>query len=72
MIKLSSQQLIGNSQSIKIVRKKIEQVAKSKAPVMIIGESGTGKEICAQEIHQKSSRSQKEFVALNCPLFLKT
>ena len=33
---------------------------------MITGESGTGKEVMARHIHQKSRRSDKAFVAVNC------
>lgn len=43
-----------------------EQVALSRATVMITGESGTGKELLARFIHAKSQRSLKRFVAVNC------
>ena len=41
-------------------------VAESDISVLIEGESGTGKELVAQFIHQKSSRSAKPFVKVNC------
>src|SRR5688572_17929166 len=43
-----------------------ENVAVSRAAVLITGESGTGKELLARFIHAKSPRNVKRFVALNC------
>lgn len=43
-----------------------EQVAPSEASIMVTGESGTGKEVMARFVHQKSNRSNKAFVAVNC------
>lgn len=42
-----------------------DQVASSRACVLITGESGTGKELLARYIHAKSHRSDKPFVAIN-------
>ncbi len=42
------------------------RVAQSAAPILIQGESGTGKELLAREIHLRSRRRDKPFVALNC------
>lgn len=58
--------LVGNSPSIKTVRKLIEQVAPSEANVLILGESGTGKEVVARNVHYCSSRRSKPFVPINC------
>ena len=43
-----------------------ENVASSRAAILINGESGTGKELLARFIHAKSSRSSKPFYAINC------
>ncbi|HRD69639.1 MAG TPA: sigma-54 dependent transcriptional regulator [Legionella sp.] len=58
--------LVGNSDSIRQVRKLIEQVATTEASVLILGESGTGKEVVARNIHSLSSRAYKPFVPINC------
>ncbi len=44
----------------------VERVAQTNVSVYIQGESGTGKELIAQAIHKAGSRSDKEFVAVNC------
>lgn len=46
-----------------------EQVAESNSNVLITGESGVGKEIIAHMIHDKSSRSNKPFIPINCGYF---
>jgi transcriptional regulator with PAS, ATPase and Fis domain len=43
-----------------------ENIASSRATVLITGESGTGKEVLAKLIHEKSPRSLKRLVAVNC------
>lgn len=58
--------LVGNSDSIRQVRKLVEQVADTEASVLILGESGTGKEVVARNIHSLSSRANKPFIPINC------
>lgn len=58
--------LVGNSDSIRRVRRLIEQVSDTEASVLILGESGTGKEVVARNIHSLSSRASKPFVPINC------
>jgi DNA-binding NtrC family response regulator len=58
--------LIGNSDVMHDVRKKIEQVAKSSSTVLIRGESGTGKEVVARAIHDASDRRERPMLAVNC------
>jgi len=59
--------LLGESNSMRLVRQSIEAVAGSDYPVLIQGESGTGKELAATMVHQLSRRAQKSYVAVNCP-----
>ena len=58
--------LVGNSRSIRHIRKLVEQVANSDATVLILGESGTGKEVVARNLHYHSGRRNKPFVPINC------
>ncbi|MCD6252871.1 MAG: sigma 54-interacting transcriptional regulator [Thermotogae bacterium] len=48
------------------IKEKARKYAKSDANVFIFGETGTGKELFAHSIHSESSRSDENFVALNC------
>lgn len=48
------------------VIKQIDLVAPTDYSVIIYGESGSGKEAIAQQIHKKSKRSDKPFVAIDC------
>ena len=63
---VSNSFLIGNSPGMQEVRRQIERLARSMAPVIITGESGTGKELAAREIHTTSARAAKPFIAVNC------
>ena len=60
------QRLVGESQSMRVVKERIAKVAHSMAPVLVRGESGTGKELVARAIHACSHRADGPFVAVNC------
>ncbi len=60
------QELIGSSPVMKKLFGKIEQVATTKATVLITGESGTGKELVAEAIHHLSPRKDHPLVKVNC------
>ena len=64
--KHSTDLLVGVSVPILQIKQLIEQVAPSKATVLITGETGTGKELVAQMVHQQSPRRDALFVAINC------
>jgi two-component system NtrC family response regulator/two-component system response regulator HydG len=58
--------MIGVAPPMQRVFEVIDQVAPSKATVLITGESGTGKELVANAIHQRSPRANGPFVKLHC------
>jgi DNA-binding NtrC family response regulator len=58
--------ILGEHPAMQRMISAIEQVAPSRATVLIHGESGTGKELIAAAIHQNSPRKLKPFVRLNC------
>jgi two-component system response regulator PilR (NtrC family) len=62
----SSSSIIGKSSPIQLMKRTIDKLARSQAPVFIHGESGTGKELVAKQIHELSPRSSNSFVPVNC------
>ena len=58
--------LVGDSQPMRLVKAFGARAAKSSIPVLITGESGVGKEVIARALHGASGRAGKPFVAVNC------
>ena len=58
--------IIGESEPIKKVKKETIMAAQSVSTVLITGESGTGKELFARAIHNHSKRAEYPFIAVNC------
>ncbi len=58
--------LLGRSEPMKRVFETIQQVAPSRATVLIEGESGTGKELVAHAIHNLSGRPKAKLVIVHC------
>ena len=58
--------MVGLSHGLKEVQDLIDAVAPSNMTVLIEGESGVGKELVAQAIHDRSERSERNFVAVDC------
>lgn len=58
--------LIGRSPAMLELYKEIGRIATQDVTVLICGESGTGKELVARAIYQHSSRSDRNFLAVNC------
>ena len=59
-------ELLGESRTIRDLRKLLGKLAPTESPVLIRGESGTGKELVARTLHRQSQRHDKPFVAINC------
>ncbi len=59
-------QIVGASAALNVIRNQIKIVGPSESTVLILGETGTGKELVAQAIHERSHRSKKPFVKMNC------
>jgi len=64
--KSSYKNIIGESEPMQKVFRRIDKVAATDSTILIRGESGTGKELVAKSIHHKSNRSNKAFVSINC------
>ena len=58
--------IIGESDSIKMLKEQIYQAGASNSTVLIEGETGTGKELVAHSIHSCSLRNIFPFVKVNC------
>ncbi len=58
--------IIGKSDKMVNIFEKIEQVASTKASILIQGENGVGKEVIANMIYELSNRKDKPFIKLHC------
>jgi DNA-binding NtrC family response regulator len=58
--------IIGQSDGLKYVLYKVEQIAGSDTTVLVLGETGTGKELVARAIHDLSLRKSRALVKVNC------
>jgi len=59
-------QMIGRTTEMRRAFEMADRVAPADSTVLILGESGTGKDLMAQEIHARSPRAGKAYVAVNC------
>ena len=58
--------IISRSESLKYVLNRVEQVAPTDSPVLIMGETGTGKELMVRALHEISPRGKRALVKVNC------
>ena len=65
-LEYNHENIIGQSDGLKYVLYKVEQIAKSNTIVMLLGETGTGKELVARAIHGLSLRKNRALVKVNC------
>ena len=58
--------ILGQSDGLKYVLYRAEQVAPQNTTVLILGETGTGKELIAFAIHNMSPRKERPLITVNC------
>jgi len=59
-------EIVGRSPALSKVLALVETVASAPSTVLILGETGTGKELVARAIHDRSPRSERPLVKVNC------
>jgi DNA-binding NtrC family response regulator len=64
--KFGLEKIIGESPAMKEIFDVVQQVAPTRATILVGGESGTGKELIAKAIHQLSPRAKQPFVTVHC------
>ena len=58
--------IVGKSSALHKVLAQVELVAPADTSVLVLGESGTGKELVARAIHERSRRSHRPMIRVNC------
>src|SRR5262245_41203066 len=61
-----AEEIIGQSDTLRYVMSRVEQVADTDATVLLCGETGTGKGLIASAIHRRSRRRDRSYVVVNC------
>jgi DNA-binding NtrC family response regulator len=64
--KFGLENIIGESPAMREIFELVQQVAPTRASVLVLGESGTGKELIARALHQLSPRAKQPFVTVHC------
>jgi len=59
-------ELVGASDEMQELYRKLDLIVPTEAPVLILGETGTGKELAARIIHNAGPRGSRAFIAANC------
>jgi len=62
----SDVELAGRSQAFIEMMKQVDVVSGTNSPVLLTGEPGSGQEVVAAAIHQRSDRSDRPFIIINC------
>ncbi len=60
------EEIVGSSAALRHVLSQVSKVAPTDSTVLILGETGTGKELLARAIHNRSRRSKRAFIRVNC------
>ena len=61
-----SEDVVGGQTGLKHVLERVELVATSDVPVLILGDTGTGKEVVSRAIHTRSKQAGGPFIRVNC------
>jgi transcriptional regulator with GAF, ATPase, and Fis domain len=61
-----SESIVGADSGLRASMERIELVAPSDVPVLLLGETGSGKEVAARAIHNRSPRAAGPFMRVNC------
>lgn len=70
--KFGFDRLVGNSEPVLKLKQLIVRIGRTDESILIQGETGTGKELVAQAIHHHSTRSQNNFVPVDCAAISET
>ncbi len=65
-LEYNHENILGQSDGLKAVLYKIEQISRSNTTVLILGETGTGKELVARALHSSSLRKNRALIKVNC------
>src|SRR6202790_4133156 len=60
------EEIVGSSEPLRHVLVQVSKVAPTDSTVLVLGETGTGKELIARAIHNRSKRSNRAFIRVNC------
>ena len=60
------QRLVGRSNAMIDLRRRIRTIGPTDANVLIVGETGAGKEVVARALHDLSARARKPFITIDC------
>src|SRR5882672_7538435 len=60
------EEIVGSSKPLRHVLVQVSKVAPTDSTVLVLGETGTGKELIARAIHNRSKRSSRAFIRVNC------
>ena len=60
------EEIVGSSEPLRRVLVQVSKVAPTDSTVLLLGETGTGKELIARAIHNRSKRSNRAFIRVNC------
>src|SRR6202521_1121969 len=60
------EEIVGSSEALRQVLVQVSKVAPTDSTVLVLGETGTGKELIARAIHNRSKRSSRAFIRVNC------